>query len=189
MDANECTVANIENSIEIVWHKESFVDRKQKSGGQSAQRFERIRDEQLKQWCKEVADKVRVLSEERLIILAGPGHTKELVRHYLGNQECILQLIDVGYTNGQGIYEALQKSQETIKNVGYLENNKLVETFLYYLAKDSKMVEYGLLEDFSEAETILVHSSFKNPPKEAILINDDRIRGFNICVIRKFKKY
>lgn len=57
MDANECTIGELNGkSIKVVWHKESFVPRKQDSGGQSQVRFMENRRLALLKWEKEIAE-------------------------------------------------------------------------------------------------------------------------------------
>lgn len=57
MDANSCTIGELNGkSIKMLWHKESFVPRKQDSGGQSAHRFQENRRLALLKWEKEIAE-------------------------------------------------------------------------------------------------------------------------------------
>lgn len=59
MDANHCTIGILNGKrIEKIWDKKSYVPRKQDAGGQSQKRFERAREEALKQWFKKVSEKV-----------------------------------------------------------------------------------------------------------------------------------
>lgn len=53
-DGHDCTIAKIydDNSFEIVLKEKSFVGNKHRQGGQSSQRFERERNNQLKHWFK-----------------------------------------------------------------------------------------------------------------------------------------
>jgi peptide subunit release factor 1 (eRF1) len=59
MDADNASIAYLHGKRIIpLWAKDSNVPRKQDAGGQSQRRFERGREEALKQWLKKVADKL-----------------------------------------------------------------------------------------------------------------------------------
>ena len=61
MDTNECTIGKLEGTrITTLWNKKSYIQGKNRKGGQSAARFERLRNEAVKQWYKTIA---RNLSE------------------------------------------------------------------------------------------------------------------------------
>ena len=191
MDANECTIVKVTDRIDILWHKESFVNRKQDSGGQSEKRFERIREEQLKQWNKEVYLKIKELYNDNQIILAGPGETKTRLRVYFEPpvNKKVISVVDVGYTCLQGIYEALEKAQKDIHDCEYLEHKKLVNKFTNLLYKEPEFVEYGENIDDSCAEFILVNNKYKDKYKNGILVNDPVVNSFGVCMVRKYKKY
>lgn len=63
MDVNECTIGMLEGKrITTLWHKKSYIQGKHRKGGQSAARFERLRNEAVKQWYKTVAGKLGELT-------------------------------------------------------------------------------------------------------------------------------
>jgi len=56
---NECTIGMLSGKrITTLWTKKSYIQGKHKTGGQSAQRFERLRNEAIKQWFKKIAQKL-----------------------------------------------------------------------------------------------------------------------------------
>ena len=60
MDANELSIGKLQGKRIIpIFHKESNVPRKQDAGGQSANRFQRAREEALKQWLKFCGQKLQ----------------------------------------------------------------------------------------------------------------------------------
>jgi len=62
MDANHAVIAELRGKkIIVLWEKESYVPRKQGSGGQSAERFARNRKLAMIHWQKEIADKMMEL--------------------------------------------------------------------------------------------------------------------------------
>lgn len=59
MDVNECIIGELRGkSIVKLWKKKSYIQGKHNQGGQSAQRFERAREESVKHWMKKIASKV-----------------------------------------------------------------------------------------------------------------------------------
>ncbi len=60
MDANNCSIGMLSGKkLIMLWDKDSFVPRKHDKGGQSQRRFERARQEALKEWMKKVAKKMQ----------------------------------------------------------------------------------------------------------------------------------
>jgi peptide chain release factor subunit 1 len=132
----------------------SHIMGKHRAGGQSARRFERLIEEQAHNFMKEVGElgkKVFLedLEEEDLkaIIIGGPGSTKEdfYKGTYLDNRakEKVVDLIDTGYTEEEGIKELVERSANILQNLRYMEEKRIVQKFLEQLAKDTGYVTYG----------------------------------------------
>jgi peptide subunit release factor 1 (eRF1) len=63
MDANECTIGMLNGKkITTLWSKTSYIPGKQRQGGQSANRFQHLRAEALKQWFKTIALKMKEIA-------------------------------------------------------------------------------------------------------------------------------
>jgi peptide chain release factor subunit 1 len=58
-------------------------------------------------------------------------------------KEKILATIDTSYTGEQGVEEIINKSQEILKGVRYLEEKKLVQKFLYEIGHETGLGVYG----------------------------------------------
>lgn len=59
MDANECIIGELRGKkIVKLWKDRSYIQGKHNQGGASSQRFQRAREESLKQWFKKIARKV-----------------------------------------------------------------------------------------------------------------------------------
>jgi peptide chain release factor subunit 1 len=132
----------------------SHIMGKHRAGGQSARRFERLIEEQAHNFMKEVGElgkKVFLedLEEEDLkaIIIGGPGSTKEdfYKGTYLDNRvkEKVVDLVDTGYTEEEGIKELVERSANILQNLRYMEEKRIVQKFLEQLAKDTGYVTYG----------------------------------------------
>ena len=60
LDANECTIAYLYGKRIIkLWERQSYIQGKHGAGGQSQRRFERGREEALKQWFSKIAEKLK----------------------------------------------------------------------------------------------------------------------------------
>lgn len=68
-DGHDCTIAKIfnDNSFELILEEKSFVGNKHRQGGQSSQRFERERNNQLKHWFKKCMNWLDTLDGEVVI--------------------------------------------------------------------------------------------------------------------------
>ena len=82
IDKNEATIAQlIGKKYEILGHFTSMVPGKTRAGGQSAMRFERLREEAMQDFFKKSAEKFNSYFEPHLarvkgVLIGGPGMTK-----------------------------------------------------------------------------------------------------------------
>jgi len=174
IDKNEATVAILKGkTYDIVGRFKSNVAGKQRAGGQSAKRFERLREEAEHNFYKKVSEAVNqafVPYESKLngIIIAGPGFTKEtfLEKDFLDYRlkNKILGLVSTSYTDEYGIKEAIEKSKDLLKNASIIREKELVNEFLASVIKTGLAV-YG------EKETI----DALNAGKVATLLLSEKI--------------
>jgi len=152
IDNTEATIALVTGkSVEIKDEVTSGVGGKTRKGGQSARRYERIREMELNDYYKRVAEHANaiMLQEKALtgVILAGPGPTKEDFRegNYLHYQlqSKIIAVVDTAYTGDQGVKEALSKASEKLQNLALVKEKGLVQDFLREIGTDSGLATYG----------------------------------------------
>jgi peptide chain release factor subunit 1 len=152
IDNTEATIAVITGkNIEIKDEVTSGVGGKTRKGGQSARRYERIREMELNEYYKRVATHADgiFLQEKNLtgIILAGPGQTKEQFRDggYLNYQlqSKIIAVVDTAYTGNQGVKEAIEKASEKLQNLAIMKERSLVQNFLKEVGADTGLAIYG----------------------------------------------
>ncbi|MEN3007018.1 MAG: peptide chain release factor aRF-1 [Candidatus Methanosuratincola petrocarbonis] len=152
MDRSDATFALLKGRrIEIVETITSGSPSKHDAGGQSARRFQRIVEIAAHEFYKRVAEHAEKIflpiPNLKGIIIGGPGPTKN--EFYEGNflhyqlQEKVLAVEDLSYTEEPGVYELVEKAKDVLKNVEFLKEKKLVQDFLYLLAKNSGQVTYG----------------------------------------------
>jgi len=152
MDRSDATFALLKGRrIEIVETITSGSPSKHDAGGQSARRFQRIVEIAAHEFYKRVAEHAEKIflpiPNLKGIIIGGPGPTKN--EFYEGNflhyqlQDKVLAVEDLSYTEEPGVYELVEKAKDVLKNVEFLKEKKLVQDFLYLLAKNSGQVTYG----------------------------------------------
>jgi peptide chain release factor subunit 1 len=155
VDANNATVATLQGKhLNIVMQMHSGVTGKTKAGGQSARRYERLRDMQLNEYFTRVgkhADEVFLpLDNLKGIILGGPGPTKYDFQKggYLNYQLAgkILDVVDTAYVEEQGVKEVMDKAPDIMKKVRYIEEKNIIQKFLYEVGHDSGFITYGEAE-------------------------------------------
>lgn len=155
VDASNASIATLQGKkLNIVMQLTSGVTGKTRAGGQSARRYERLRDMQLNEWYQRVghhADEVFMPIENlKGIILGGPGPTKfdfqkgDYLHYQLRNK--ILEVIDSAYVEEQGVKEAVEKAPEIMKRVRYIEEKDIMQKFLYDVGHDTGMITYGEAE-------------------------------------------
>jgi peptide chain release factor subunit 1 len=150
MDNKEASIGLLKGKkIELLRRIESIVPGKQRHGGQSSQRFERIREGLVNDWYKIISENVRnYLSKFELkgIILGGPGPAKNDFNdgeYLLTNiKKQILGVKNVGYTDEQGLEELVERSQDLLAEAAIAKEKALLQRFFEELKKGSGMVTY-----------------------------------------------
>ncbi|MCS7125485.1 MAG: peptide chain release factor aRF-1 [Aigarchaeota archaeon] len=161
IDNEEAAVAVVKGRRIIEQKKfTSGVPGKHRAGGQSARRFERLREMSLNEYYKRVGEHANQIflqyPEIRGIILAGPGPTKELFYegdylHYTFRDK--IHLVDTSYSGEEGIREALQKSRDYLKELRMVEEQELVRRFMSELSSENPSVVYGEKEVLKALES------------------------------------
>lgn len=164
MDANETTYALVAidkgeatvgllvgSSIKVIKNMTSTVPGKFKAGGQSAQRFARIREGAAVEFYKRVAD---VLVQEftfmknlKGIIIGGPGTTKNnfVDGNYINDdlKKKIIGVLDTTYTSPFGLKEIVDKAESLLVDDEIMTEKRIIRKFLETLGKDANFVCYG----------------------------------------------
>ncbi len=152
IDVNESTIAMLRGQkMEILKEMTSGIAGKHRAGGQSARRFERIREGEINNYFKRVANNTNEIlgqiEDLKGIIIGGPGPTKQDFQQgeYLNYmiKDKIIATIDTSYVGKGGIEEVIQKSSEILRGVRYSEEKQLVQKFLYEIGHDSGLAVYG----------------------------------------------
>ncbi|MEM2995696.1 MAG: peptide chain release factor aRF-1 [Candidatus Bathyarchaeia archaeon] len=152
IDASAATLATLQGRrLEIVREVTSGVPGKTRAGGQSARRFERLREMRLQEYFRRVGEHANetFLAIENLkgLIIAGPGPTKydfekgDYLNYML--KEKVIDVIDTAYVDEQGVKEVVEKAPEIMRKVRYIEEKQVMQQFLYEVGHDTGMATYG----------------------------------------------
>jgi peptide chain release factor subunit 1 len=152
LDTKEATIGLLKGKhVKVLKHMESLVPGKFIKGGQSAARFQRVREGLIHDWYKKIAEVVKEKFSGtgiKGILIGGPGISKEHFFH--GNfletdlQRKVLGIVDVGYTSEAGLHELVEKGIEYIKESKFAKEKEVLRKFFDGLKKDSELVTYGL---------------------------------------------
>ena len=173
LDRRDADIAYLKGkSIVPLLKTHSEVPGKYKTGGQSAQRFARIREGAAKEHYKKVADYVKqqFLENKNLkgIIVGGPGPTKyEFVEgEFITNelQKKIIGIKDLSYTGDFGLQELVDRSEDLLAEEELVAEKKAMQRFFELLSTKEGMVSYGEEE---------VMTRVKQGAVDLLLLSDD----------------
>jgi peptide chain release factor subunit 1 len=141
---------------EVIDSLTSGVSGKHRQGGQSARRFERLRDNELNEYYRRVADHAQKVFIDQFnvrgLIVAGPGPTKEnfLREEYLDYrlQKNVIITMDTSYSGGEGVREIIDKVNEQGVMTEYrlMEEKKIIKKFMGEVFSNRGLGIYGVKE-------------------------------------------
>ncbi len=173
IDAKDCGWGLLHGEkIEVLSQTGSGVAGKHRQGGQSAKRFQKLREMELTYFYNRVAETSREyfidIYPVKGLIISGPGPTKEdfINGSYLEYrlQNMIINTIDASYAGAEGIREAFSKSQDILSDFRMVEEKKMVEDLFRHINSNSGRGVYGL-KDIIEL--------LQNNVVETLIITDD----------------
>lgn len=153
IDRREATIASLKGKkITILTHITSGVPGKNKAGGQSQRRFDRVIEQEAHEFLKRIGnhmndDFLPLKDDLKGIIVGGPGFTKKdfvdgNYLHYELKQK-IVTVEDISDTGEFGIREVISKSSSVLSDLEIIREKKLVERFFEELGNDSGLASYG----------------------------------------------
>jgi len=152
LDASGATYATLRGKrLDTVKQITSGVPGKFRAGGQSARRFDRQREAKMQDYFKRVGEHANeiFLPIENLksLILGGPGPTKYDFEkgnylHYT-LKEKIVATVDTSYVSEQGVEEAVERSEDILRRIRYVEEKKIMQKFLREIGQDTGLATYG----------------------------------------------
>jgi peptide chain release factor subunit 1 len=152
----------------------SGVAGKHRQGGQSARRFERLRDNELNEYYRRVADYAQKIFIDQYktkgLIVGGPGPTKDtfIREEYLDYrlQNNIISIVDTSYTGEEGVREIIDKVNEQgiMSEYRLMEEKKMVKKFMGEVHSGRGLGIYGMND---------VVNYLKSGITDLIIVTDD----------------
>jgi len=171
MDGNGALYGSVQGNHREVMHKFSVdLPKKHGRGGQSALRFARLRLEKRHNFVRKVAEiatQMFIPNGERPnirgLIVAGSAEFKnDLTTSDLFDPRLdavlIRPLLDVSYGGENGFNQAIELASESLKNVKFIQEKKLVTKFLDEIAQDTGKYCFGIKETIQGLEMGAVES-------------------------------
>jgi peptide chain release factor subunit 1 len=160
------------DKIEVLGETGSGVAGKHRQGGQSAKRFQKLREMELMYYFNRVAATTKEyfidIYPVKGLIISGPGPTKEdfINNNYLEYrlQDLIIATIDASYSGSEGIREAFTKAGEILSDFRLVEEKQLVDELFRHINSHTGLGTYGLKE---------VTRLLQNNVVQTLIITDD----------------
>ncbi|KAF9265856.1 peptide chain release factor eRF/aRF subunit 1 [Marasmius fiardii PR-910] len=172
MDGNGTLFGTLSGNTREVIHKFTVdLPKKHGRGGQSALRFSRLRDEKRHNYVRKVAelavqhfitnDKVNVTG----LVLAGSADFKtelsqsDMFDPRLGAK--VIKVVDVSYGGENGFNQAIELAAESLANVKFVQEKKLIQKYFDEISQDSGKYCFGIDDtlkalELGAVETLIV---------------------------------
>jgi len=164
MDGNGCLYGTLTGNHCEVKHKFSVeLPKKHGRGGQSAARFARLRVEARHNYvrkCAELACSQFIAGGDRPnvegLVLAGCASFKnELAKSDLFDnrlKEIVLKIVDTAYGGENGFNQAIAMSKDTLANVQFVREKKLLTDYMQEIAQDTNKYCFGIRDTMRALE-------------------------------------
>jgi len=172
MDGNGALFGTLQGNTRNVLGKFTVdLPKKHGRGGQSANRFARLREESRGHYVRKVAEtaKTHYISNDLCnvtgLILAGSADFKtELSQSDIFDmrlQGKVLKLVDISYGGEQGFSQAIELAAEVLSNVKFVQEKKLIEKYFDEINQDTGRYCFGIKDtlhalELGAVETLIV---------------------------------
>ena len=175
MDGHGCLYGTLSGNSRSVVHKFSVdLPKKHGKGGQSAQRFARLRMEKRHNYvrkCAEHAVQFFITNDRPNInglVLAGSADFKTELGQSdmldLRLKEVIVASVDVSYGGLNGFNQAIELSADTLGNVKFLQEKKLISSYFDEISQDTGKYVFGVRDtmvalDMGAVEKLIIYEN------------------------------
>lgn len=163
IDGNGVLFATLQgNTKEVIQRMPVQLPKKHGRGGQSAVRFARLREEKRHLYivkCCEMA-KQHFISDDkpnvRGIVIAGSADLKFVMQqsdHFEPRlKDRIITTVDVSYGFDQGFNQAISLAADSLTNVKFVQEKKVIGKFFEEIALDTGMITFGVQDTMKALE-------------------------------------
>jgi peptide chain release factor subunit 1 len=155
IERNEASIGILDGKhVRLLQHMTSGIPGKTRAGGQSAQRFARIRESAAKEFFKRVADHMQdeffEMKHIKGILVGGPIPTKDefLTQGQLVTElkNKVIAVKDLGGTGIAGLIDLVNLCEDVLAEQEVTKQKQIMDEFFERLAKDPDKVAYGMAE-------------------------------------------
>ena len=167
MDGNGSLFGLLQGNTKIILNQFKVnLPKKHSKGGQSANRFSRLVTESRHNYIRKVGEgltKAYITNDVpnvKGLILAGSAEFKnKLQKSDLFDPRLtpiVMKVVDISYGGELGFNQAIELSQDALKNVKFIHEKKILEKFYEEIAKDSGKYVFGIKDTMEAIENGVV---------------------------------
>ena len=167
MDGNGSLFGLLQGNTKIILNQFKVnLPKKHSKGGQSANRFSRLVTESRHNYIRKVGEgltKAFITNDVpnvKGLILAGSAEFKnKLQKSDLFDPRLtpiVMKVVDISYGGELGFNQAIELSQDALKNVKFIREKKILEKFYEEIAKDSGKYVFGIKDTMEAIENGVV---------------------------------
>ena len=167
MDGNGSLFGLLQGNTKIILNQFKVnLPKKHSKGGQSANRFSRLVTESRHNYIRKVGEgltKAFITNDVpnvKGLILAGSAEFKnKLQKSDLFDPRLapiVMKVVDISYEGELGFNQAIELSQDALKNVKFIHEKKILEKFYEEIAKDSGKYVFGIKDTMEAIENGVV---------------------------------
>ena len=144
----------------------------------------KVMEQTLKKICSQIVD-ITSRYGLKIVVIAGPGYMKDYLYNYVKNDPRLsnikIVLEHTSWGGVKGVHEVIKRGAliEALRDHDLVVEESLLDEFMYYVAKDSRYVAYGL-EDVEFAVNA-------NAVKK-LMVTSDMLRHHNEAIRRKVEE-
>jgi len=177
MDGNGSLFGTVQGNTRTVLNKFTVdLPKKHGRGGQSSNRFARIRTERRHNYLRKVAETMTAtfITNDKPnikgLILAGSADFKtDLNKSDLFDgrlSPLVLKIVDIAYGGENGFNQAIELSGDALRNVKFVHEKKIIGRFFEEIAKDSGKFSFGLKDtmdalEYGAVEILIIYENLE----------------------------
>ncbi|GLE05738.1 hypothetical protein PINS_up014786 [Pythium insidiosum] len=196
MDGNGALYGTVAGNTRDILHRFSVdLPKKHGRGGQSALRFARLRMEKRHNYVRKVAEVATqmFITNDRPnvtgLVLAGSADFKnELNGSDMFDKrlaDIVVKVVDVSYGGENGFNQAIELSAETLANVKFVQEKRLICKYMEEIAQDSGKYCFGISDtmkalDMGAVETLIV---WEDLPHHRITLRNETTSSESVKIL------
>jgi len=178
VDGGGACFATLQGNVRTILQKIVVeLPKKHGRGGQSANRFARLREEKRHNYVRKVAELAvqNFITNDRPnvkgIVMAGSADFKTVIQQSdlfdKRLQEVVIATYDVSYGGENGLNQAITQSADALSNVRFVEEKKLITKFFQEISLDTGMIVFGVNDtmkaiEMSAVEKVLLYEDIEH---------------------------